>query len=80
MILRKAVALITAIGMAVIVSSANADIIRFDIAGIGGAGLLTTNELHGPSGNATGGERGLGILYDDVTMDLMVDVGWGTGN
>ena len=43
----------------------------------GGAGLLNTNEPGSIIGG-TGGEIGAGILFDDVTNLLTLNVGWGS--
>ena len=55
-------------------------IIYFDLAGQAGAGLLPGNELHGPSGSASGGEINAGIFLDQSTNILTINVGWGTSN
>jgi len=65
------------------VSSASATIIQFDLQGTSGFGLLPGNE---PAGTVTtastgsGGEIGAGISFNDATLVLTVNVGWGTGN
>lgn len=63
--------------------AAPAAVIQFDLAGVGGPGLLPTNERPDPATGGTpgtGGEIGAGIFYDDVTKILTVNVGWGSGN
>ena len=56
-----------------------ADIIEFDLLGVGGNGLLTSNELHSVTGSGSGGEVGGGITFDTDTQELTINVGWGTG-
>lgn len=62
--------------------TASALVFQFDLEGVGGAGLLATNEQPVATGGTpgSGGEIGSGIFYDDVTNVLTVNVGWGTGN
>lgn len=60
-------------------SVASAGIINFDLQGKAGFGLLSGNEnglIVGTPG--TGGEIGGGIVFDDVTKVLSIDVGWGS--
>src|SRR5258705_11877606 len=60
---------------------ASAGTIAFDLLGKAGPGLLGGNEngtLVGTPGS--GGELGSGILFDDVTLQLSINVGWGTAN
>ena len=58
-----------------------AALIQFNLLGKGGAGLLSTNENGAIAGTpGSGGEIGAGIIYDDVTKMLTINVGWGTGN
>jgi hypothetical protein len=60
---------------------APAQIIPFDLQGLGGSGLLPTNEPGGTVGAAgTGGEIGAGIFFNTLTNVLTINVGWGTGN
>jgi hypothetical protein len=66
----------TAIGL--MTGSANAATINFDLVGIAGNGLLTGNEPGSIAGNASGGEIGAGIFYDDITNLLTLNVGWGS--
>ncbi len=63
-------------------ASTQATIIQFDLLGSAGPGLLPGNETPGtPTGNpGTGGELGTGILFDDVTLQLAINIGWGSGN
>lgn len=62
--------------------AASAAVIQFDLAGVGGPGLLATNEQPPATGGTpgTGGEIGAGISYDDASKVLTVNVGWGSGN
>ena len=58
-----------------------AAIVSFDLQGKAGPGLLPGNEnatLAGTPGS--GGELGAGILFNDVTNLLTIDVGWGSAN
>ena len=70
--------------LAVTLVSAQGATVAFDLFGKAGQGLLSANEnppggtLNGTPGN--GGELGTGILFDDVTRVLTINVGWGTGN
>jgi len=60
---------------------AQASILQFDIMGRSGPGLRFDNENPNSAvSTATGGEVGTGILYDNVTRILTVNVGWGSGN
>lgn len=58
---------------------AHADIIPFDLQGTAGFGLLPGNENPAVSGG-TGGEIGAGIFFDDVALQLTINIGWGSGN
>ena len=61
---------------------AKANIITLDLLGKAGAGLLGGNE-NGITFNGTpgsGGEFGTGILFNDVTLQLTINVAWGSGN
>src|ERR1051325_2406745 len=60
---------------------ASAATIAFDLLGKAGPGLLGGNEngtLNGTPGS--GGELGSGILFDDATLQLTINVGWGSAN
>ena len=59
------------------VSQANATITLFDLVGTAGPGLLFGNEPAVASGG-TGGEIGAGISYDDATLTLTINAGWGS--
>jgi glucose/arabinose dehydrogenase len=61
--------------------SAHAHQIAFDLAGKAGAGLLSGNEnvtINGTPGS--GGEVGTGIVFNDQTRVLTINVAWGSGN
>jgi hypothetical protein len=61
--------------------SAQANIIPFDLQGKAGEGLLAGNENGTVVGNAgSGGEVGAGIFLDDVTLELTINIAWGSGN
>ena len=69
------------LGSALFACSAPAAIIQFDLLGIGGPGLLPTNERPNPAISAgSGGETGAGIFFDDITKDLTINVAWGSDN
>ena len=68
------IGLLSAAGM-----EAKAATIQFDLKGTAGIGLLAGNENPAASGGS-GGEIGSGITFDDVTLVLTIDVGWGTAN
>jgi hypothetical protein len=64
-----------------IATDCRAAMIPYDLLGKGGAGLLASNETGTVSGTpGSGGELGTGILFDDVTLKLTINVGWGTAN
>ena len=56
---------------------ARATIINFDLKGVAGNGLLPGNEP-GTIIGGTGGEIGSGITFNDVTLALTINVGWGS--
>ncbi len=59
---------------------AQGTIIQFDLVGRSGSGMRFDNENPASaSGSGTGGEVGAGIIYDDVTNILTLNVGWGSG-
>lgn len=60
-------------------NSANATIIQFDLQGTGGFGLLPGNENPATTGGS-GGEVGAGIFFDDVTLQLTINIAWGSAN
>lgn len=60
--------------------SAEANIISFDLLGKAGPGLLAGNQngtINGTPGS--GGEVGNGIVFNDQTGVLSIEVGWGSG-
>ena len=62
-------------------SASNAATIFFDLAGTGGPGLRTTNENSAVVGSsATGGELLGGITFNNVSLVLSINTGWGTTN
>ena len=62
------------------VSAVRADIINISLQGTAGMGLLGGNENPAVVGGGSGGELGAGILFDTVTLQLMINIGWGSGN
>ena len=61
------------------VMSSQAAIISYDLAGKGGVGLLSTNEISSVTGTpGTGGELGAGITFDTITNVLSINLGWGS--
>jgi len=63
--------------LAASVAHLNAAIIPFDLMGTAGPGLLPGNEPAVASGG-TGGEIGVGIVFDDATSALTINAGWGS--
>ncbi len=60
-------------------SISQAVIIQFDLIGTAGSGLLSGSEPSLPvPTNASGGEIGAGISYDDVLNLLTINIGWGS--
>lgn len=63
------------------VLAAQAHIISFDLVGKAGSGLLSGNQngtINGTPGS--GGEVGSGIVFNDQTGVLSIEVAWGSGN
>jgi hypothetical protein len=58
---------------------ARADIIQVDLLGNAGMGLLPGNE-NPPTSGGSGGEVGPGIFFDTVTLQLTINIAWGSGN
>ena len=56
-----------------------AALIPFDLLGRSGSGMRFNNENPSASGSGTGGEIGTGILYDNISKILTINVGWGSG-
>ena len=62
-------------------SAAYGDIIPIDLLGQAGPGLLPGNETGAVNGTpGSGGEVGSGITFDNVTLQLTINIGWGSGN
>jgi glucose/arabinose dehydrogenase len=63
------------------VLSAQAHMISFDLLGKAGAGLLSGNQNQPINGTpGSGGEVGSGIVFNDQTGVLTINVAWGSGN
>ena len=63
------------------VVTAHGDIIAIDLLGKAGSGLLAGNETGTVSGTpGSGGEIGSGITFDNVSLQLNINIGWGSGN
>ena len=78
MSVRGMVVLVVFLSLAV---SAKGAMIPFDLAGAGAAGLSGANIVPTPVvGGGTGGEFGVGILFNDSTNVLTVNVRWGSTN
>ena len=60
-------------------TAVDAVIIPFDLQGTAGFGLLPGNENPATTGGS-GGEIGAGITFDDVSLQLTINIGWGSGN
>lgn len=59
---------------------APAAIVNVDLFGNGGAGLRPGSENPPVPANSSGGEVGAGITFDTVTLQLTINIGWGTAN
>jgi len=79
----KTLSLLTATCFLAAPAIASAAIVQFDLMGLGGPGLLSTNEV--TSGGApasilgipgSGGETGAGFSYDDVLNVLTINFAW----
>jgi hypothetical protein len=68
----------TTAGLSFYAPAARAATVPFDLLGKAGTGLLPGNE-NGTITGGTGGEVGAGISFDDVTLVLTLNVGWGSG-
>ena len=65
----------------VCVCTTHAHQIAFDLAGKAGPGLLSGNENGTVNGTpGSGGEVSTGIVFNDQTRVLTIDVGWGSAN
>src|ERR1041385_8829668 len=62
------------------VSAVRANIIDISLQGTAGMGLLGGNENPPVAGGGSGGEVGAGSVFDTVTMQLTIHIGWGSGN
>lgn len=67
-----------------VLGSLQAALIQYDMQGSSQPGLHHLNEpavaSGGIGGEINGGTNGFGIYLNDVTLQLFVNVGWGTGN
>ena len=71
-----------AAGLAILLTApfASATVLDISLQGKAGSGMLAGNENHAISGTpGSGGEVGLGVLYDDAINKLTINVGWGSG-
>lgn len=60
-------------------TAARAHVIAFDLQGKAGPGLLSGNETRAVSGAAgRGGETGTGIVFNDQTRVLTINIAWGS--
>lgn len=76
--MKKLAALFFSLALAV---QAHAATIPIQLEGLAGIGLLPGNETIAVSGSpGTGDELGGGILFDDVTKILTIEIGWGSAN
>jgi hypothetical protein len=67
--------------LSALISTSQAAIVAYDLVGLGGAGLLPTNETTATTGfTGTGGEIGAGIFFDTDTNILTINIGWGSAN
>ena len=77
--MRRYFALVVA-GLLTSAGSAHAEVFAFDLQGLGGTGLLGSNQTPAVTGGGSGGELGGGILFDTATNILTLNVGWGNTN
>lgn len=61
-------------------SIADAAIIDISLMGNGGVGLRGGSENPVVVGGGSGGEIGAGITFDNVSLQLTINIGWGSGN
>jgi len=66
--------------VSVFTTPAQAATIQFNLTGNAGTGLLPGNVVGPTDSTGSGGEIGSGIVYDDATNILSIDIGWGSGN
>ena len=77
----RRLALLTSLLLFAALLPAGADIIEFDLLGKAGPGLLPGNENGTIVGDpGSGGEIGQGIFFDNVSLQLTINVGWGSGH
>ena len=76
--------LLTLAAVSLLACPAYSAVIAFDLLGKGAAGLSSTNEntavVSTPNAVGTGGETGAGIIYDNVSKLLTINIGWGSLN
>jgi hypothetical protein len=76
--------ILAVLALALTLASAQAATIPFDLFGKAGEGLLSGNEngtiVTTPNPVGRGGELGTGILFNDATRLLTINVGWGSGS
>lgn len=73
----KRLLLLIGFGLTALAINGQAATTQFDLQGVAGFGLLPGNEPGSLTGG-TGGEIGSGIFFDDATLNLTVNVGWGS--
>ncbi len=73
----KKLLLLIGFGLTGLVFNGQAATFDFDLRGVAGLGLLPGNEPGSITGG-TGGEIGAGIFFDDATLNLAINVGWGS--
>jgi hypothetical protein len=73
----KKLLLLIGFGLTGLVINGRAATFDFDLRGVAGIGLLPGNEP-GVLTGGTGGEIGAGIFFDDATLNLTINVGWGS--
>jgi hypothetical protein len=81
--LMKSRILCSVISLCLVCAAANTvhgTIIDISLQGTAGMGLLGGNENPPVAGGGSGGEVGSGILFDTVTLQLMINIAWGSGN
>ena len=76
---RKVMQIRVVLVLALTLASAKAATTQFDLFGKAGQGLLSGNETGAITGTpGSGGELGTGIFFDDITLILTINVGWGS--
>lgn len=66
------------VGLMCMAGQVNAQSIDFELLGVGGSGLLPSNELHSASGSGSG--DAISLVFDTATNELDIDVVWGSVN